>query len=288
MYGGEYSPIKILFAGDLTTIGEGGVSLTVDQRTRVSLARAAYCEADIYLFDDCFFSLAKSRKLVKKLIVKSLSQTCRIIVSNSDAILEQCDQVLVMEGGRIKHQGSFSEVKEHINNTRNALPGNKDLHSRDFNTESHDMQISKPGKQVNQSSQLIVTGDLNIVVDDVFPVGASNWSVYWKYFRTSRSIFVLVLLMLLVVTGQGIMVLADWWLARWSNMEQDKQVYKQVGRVFYGVTMVAILLTLLRSLGVFLALLKTSERLHNRMLKAVLKAHISFFDSNSPAKVIHR
>lgn len=44
--------LEILPHGDYTLVGERGVSLSGGQRARISLARAIYREADIYLLDD--------------------------------------------------------------------------------------------------------------------------------------------------------------------------------------------------------------------------------------------
>ena len=44
--------LSILPAGDQTEIGEKGINLSGGQKLRVSLARAVYADADLFLLDD--------------------------------------------------------------------------------------------------------------------------------------------------------------------------------------------------------------------------------------------
>ena len=43
---------RILAEGDMTIVGEKGITLSGGQKARLSLARAIYGDADIFLFDD--------------------------------------------------------------------------------------------------------------------------------------------------------------------------------------------------------------------------------------------
>ena len=44
--------MELLPDGDLTLVGERGLTLSGGQKARVNLARAAYHEADVYPLDD--------------------------------------------------------------------------------------------------------------------------------------------------------------------------------------------------------------------------------------------
>ena len=47
-----HQDIALLVDGDLTLVGERGVTLSGGQKARVNLARVIYHDADIYLLDD--------------------------------------------------------------------------------------------------------------------------------------------------------------------------------------------------------------------------------------------
>ena len=48
----SHQDIAMLVDGDLTLVGERGVTLSGGQKARVNLARVIYHDADIYLLDD--------------------------------------------------------------------------------------------------------------------------------------------------------------------------------------------------------------------------------------------
>ena len=62
--------IDILPNGDLTLVGERGVTLSGGQKARVSLARAVYRKAGVYLLDDPLSAVdaAVSRHIFDKLV----------------------------------------------------------------------------------------------------------------------------------------------------------------------------------------------------------------------------
>ncbi|XP_019852708.1 PREDICTED: multidrug resistance-associated protein 4-like isoform X2 [Amphimedon queenslandica] len=91
--------IDLLPEGDLTLVGERGVTLSGGQRARVNLARAVYCQADVYLLDDPLSAVdpAVSKHLFDKCICGLLSDKCVILVTHQIQYLKQCDAVLALK-----------------------------------------------------------------------------------------------------------------------------------------------------------------------------------------------
>jgi len=105
---------KELSHGDLTEVGERGVNLSGGQKARISLARAVYAQTDIVLLDDPVSALdVNVRKRIFENVFKGLLKgKTRVLCTHAIEFLQLADKVIVMKGGRIAVQGTFSEVAD--------------------------------------------------------------------------------------------------------------------------------------------------------------------------------
>ncbi|KAJ1853035.1 hypothetical protein LPJ73_002720 [Coemansia sp. RSA 2703] len=97
--------LRSLPDSDLTVIGDRGINISGGQRARLSLARAVYSRADIYILDDPLSAVdahVKRHILDNVLLAKGiLGDKLRIIATHIETILPYCDQVVTVDDGRI-------------------------------------------------------------------------------------------------------------------------------------------------------------------------------------------
>ena len=84
--------------GDRSIVGERGVSLSGGQRARVSLARAVYKDADIYLLDDPLSAVDAhvGRHLFDDCIKGYLRHKAVLLVTHQLQYLTQANQILIL------------------------------------------------------------------------------------------------------------------------------------------------------------------------------------------------
>lgn len=106
-----YEDIKNMPEGLETIIGERGIDLSGGQKQRVAISRAFLKNSQIIIFDDTFSALDNktSEKLINNIKELSDEKTC-IIISNKVSDVKYCDNIIVLEYGRIVGQGTHDEL----------------------------------------------------------------------------------------------------------------------------------------------------------------------------------
>lgn len=96
-----------------TVVGERGLKMSGGEKQRVSLARAILKKAPILLCDEPTSSLDSQTELEimnnLKEIGKDEEKTC-VIIAHRLSTVQDCDLIVVMDGGRVVEQGTHDEL----------------------------------------------------------------------------------------------------------------------------------------------------------------------------------
>lgn len=105
---------KTLPDGDQTQVGERGISLSGGQKTRLTLARAVYARADIYLLDDVLSAVDQhvGRHLIDNVLGPNglLKTKTRILATNSLPVLMEANFITLLRDGRILERGTYAQL----------------------------------------------------------------------------------------------------------------------------------------------------------------------------------
>jgi ATP-binding cassette, subfamily C (CFTR/MRP), member 1 len=105
---------KQLPDGDATEVGERGISLSGGQKARVSLARAVYARADVYLLDDILSAVDQhvGRHIINNVLGTTglLSGKTRILATNAITVLKESDFIYLLRDQTILEKGTYQRL----------------------------------------------------------------------------------------------------------------------------------------------------------------------------------
>jgi ABC-type transport system involved in cytochrome bd biosynthesis fused ATPase/permease subunit len=103
---------NVLTHGDQTMIGERGVNLSGGQKARISLARACYADADLYLLDDPLSAVDANvrHELFNNCIRGLLGSKTVLLVTHQLHVLDQVDFIYCIEKGMIVGEGDYNTI----------------------------------------------------------------------------------------------------------------------------------------------------------------------------------
>ena len=195
---------------DQTVVGERGEVLSGGQQARVSLARAVYADADLYLLDDPLSAVdfKVGQHIFKTCINNLLGDKTRVLTSHQEQHMKEADQVIVLYKGRVLEKGSFTKLQRRgiLNTTVDPLY-EKVRNDGELNNNV-DREIEQKNKGVDGGETMAPLSNeargLEISKEDR-SIGVVSSKLYWNYFRSGVhwSIICAVIFLIFIVQGKS-------------------------------------------------------------------------------------
>ncbi|CAL6068134.1 Xenobiotic-transporting_ATPase / Multidrug resistance-associated protein [Hexamita inflata] len=309
----------IFNAGDLTEVGGRGVTLSGGQRARISLARAIYNDADIYLLDDPLSAVDAhvGKRIWNEVIIGYLQQFGKtvLIASHQTHYFKDCNKIITIENGAITNT---VENIEHVEQSQSHIVSES---QSKYEKQQDDQSKKESGKLTKEE---VLTGDGNI--------GAS---VYSKFIKAGKSGYFVIYAILLIIY-QGVNQYANVLISHWAtdkygwntnttpitppldkviekayqdfgesqyikqkasmcymNITYPNYVYslpysKKYYYVYIGLVAIIIITFLNHILSFFNFNISAAAKIYMDQLKAVMRTKLSFFDTTPQGRIINR
>lgn len=197
--------------GDKTIVGERGVSLSGGQRARINLARAVYKEADIYLLDDPLSAVDThvGKQLFDDCITGYLREKTVILVTHQLQYLKEVDQIIILENGDMKAQGSYRQLQD------SGLDFAKLLHSQPLEEEQERPSLARQSSVASVISFEDKTVEAPVQEEEQKSSGKISGAVYKSYFSAGGNCCVIFTLFLLFFFTQLAASGGDYFITYW-------------------------------------------------------------------------
>ena len=192
---------------DQTVVGECGGVLSGGQRARVSLARAVYVDADIYLLDDPLSAVdfKVGQHIFRHCIKGLLGDKTRVLICHEEQYMKEADNIVVLDKGLVLGKGRFIELQEKniLSTTADTLCKTvlKRSQSHGSVEEKGEKSYFAYGRGVDEARSLQIQEEDRVI-------GEVSSKLYWNYFRSGVHSLVILAIIVLSVITQGKLPLA--------------------------------------------------------------------------------
>ncbi|KAL2177987.1 P-loop containing nucleoside triphosphate hydrolase protein [Thermothelomyces heterothallicus CBS 202.75] len=274
--------LDMLPNNDMTEIGERGITISGGQKQRLNIARAIYFDADIVLLDDPLSAVDAhvGRHIFDNAILGLLKDKCRILATHQLWVLNRCDRIIWMEGGKIRAIDTFDNLIRDSEGFRQLMESTA-VEKKD----EEDAATQVPGDRGPAKKKKQKKGGLMQAEERA--VSSVPWSVYASYIKASGSYLNAPLVLSLLILSQGANIVTSLWLSWWTSDKFGYNMGTYIGvYAGLGAGQALIMFLFMISLSVFST--KASKGMLRQAVTRVLRAPMSFFDTTPLGRITNR
>ncbi|KAI0768063.1 P-loop containing nucleoside triphosphate hydrolase protein [Trametes elegans] len=282
--------LDLLPNGDMTEVGERGISLSGGQKQRINICRAIYVGADIQIFDDPFSALDAhvGKNVFNNVFLGAAADKTRILVTHALHFLPQVDYIYTMVDGRVAEHGTYADLMAADGDFARFVRefGNKEHEEEEQAEEDAVEETPEPSDQEVEKTKKRQQGQTLMQVEER-NTGAVSKQVYMEYIRAGKGFLVIPALVLSVALLQGAQVMSSYWLVYWQEMKWPYGSGFYMG--IYAGLGVAQALTFFMMGSTFAILTYfSSKQLHRAAIFRVMHAPMSFFETTPLGRIMNR
>ncbi|KZV74003.1 ABC transporter [Peniophora sp. CONT] len=287
--------LDVLPAGDMTEVGEKGISLSGGQKQRVNICRAIYADTAITIFDDPLSALDAhvGESVFNNVLSGDRGDKTRILVTHALHFLHQVDHIYCVLDGRIVQQGTYEELiaaegafSAHINEFTSQQTEEEQREEEEEGDAVEEAPVHDLGVGADKKRQAAVKGEA-LMQKEERNTGAVAWDIYKAYFKAGNGIITVPILVATLVLTQVVTVLSSYWLVWWESgtFHQPQGFYMGI----YAALGVALALCGFANGVAFAVLAYTASRnLHLDAITRVMRAPMSWFDTTPLGRIMNR
>ncbi|KAL8723177.1 MAG: hypothetical protein Q9181_007335 [Wetmoreana brouardii] len=277
--------LDMLPHGDMTEIGERGITVSGGQKQRLNIARAIYFNSDIILMDDPLSAVDAhvGRHIFDHAISGLLKDKCRILATHQLHVLNRCDRIIWMQDGRIKTIDTFDNLMNSNEDFQKMMASTAQEEKQDDEVDGDEVEDEKKDAKRRKISKRRAA----LMQQEERAVRSVSWSVYDAYIRASGSILNGPFVVMLLICSQGANIATSLWLSYWTS---DKFGYTTGAYIGTYAALGVVQALLMFAFSVALSILGTNSSkvmLHDAMTR-VLRAPMGFFDTTPLGRITNR
>lgn len=279
--------LEMLPNGDLTEIGERGITVSGGQKQRLNIARAIYFDADIVLMDDPLSAVDAhvGRHIMDNAICGLLKDKCRVLATHQLHVLHRVDRIVWMKEGSIHKIATFDDLMNNDAEFQKLMETTAVEEKQEGQAHANEDEVEDEKKDARKKKGKKPAAALMQVEERAVKGVGSD--VYRAYIRASGSIWNAPLILTLLLISQGANIVTSLWLSYWTSNRFGLSTGTYIG-VYAALG--AVQASLMFTFSVTLTVLgtKSSRVMLHRAMTRVLRAPMSFFDTTPMGRITNR
>ncbi|KAJ2395626.1 hypothetical protein GGI05_001498 [Coemansia sp. RSA 2603] len=295
--------LLVLPAGDMSEIGERGITLSGGQKQRVALARAVYSSSIVLLIDDCLSAVDShtAKHILHKCLLNSddlMRNRTRILITHHMSMcLPYCDFVVLLNDGSINFQGLPHDLED---GTADVYNTDSDLESSETNSP-HGMPLlpsevstalsKTPAATENTPetapfSETASPTDGKLIDDEVRIHGMVKKNAWKTYFAPCGGWYFALTCIVSLLGAQVLAIYRDYYLA--SRLDIMDSSPSCILVIYLLIGFVAALISSGTFLFMYLRSLRASKLFHELLLKSIVYAIPRFLETTPIGRIMTR